>query len=177
VLGWDRHLERWQAAHRACVLDPVFEWLTYAGTWGAVWLVLAAAFAAWWRRPAILVETAVAVLLGWGVAEALQAVIPRARPHGRALVARPHTHSFPSGHATIAFAAATVLGALAPRGRIVFYLLAAAIAWSRVYVGVHYPLDVLAGAALGTALGSATVRGLPPLAAARRRSRPVPPPG
>ena len=39
MLAWDRRLERWQAAHRAAVLNPVFEGFSYAGTYGAVWLV------------------------------------------------------------------------------------------------------------------------------------------
>jgi membrane-associated phospholipid phosphatase len=177
VLGWDRHLERWQAAHRAGVLNPLVEGLTYAGTYGAVWLVLAAVLAVWLRRPVVFGGTVLAVVLGFGVSEALQAAVPRARPVGQALVHRPHSHSFPSGHATIAFAAATVLAGLVPRGRVAFYVLAAAIAWSRVYVGVHYPLDVLAGAVLGTALGYLALRALPRLAAVRPRSRPATRPG
>ena len=77
------------------------------------------------------------------------------RPHLHALVARPHTHSFPSGHATTSFACATVLALLLPRLRVPLFLLAAAVAWSRVYVGVHYPLDVLGGAVLGVAIALA----------------------
>jgi undecaprenyl-diphosphatase len=59
--------------------------------------------------------------------------------------------SFPSGHATTAFACATMLAAFAPRLRVPLFALAALIALSRLYNGDHYPLDVLAGAALGTA--------------------------
>jgi membrane-associated phospholipid phosphatase len=174
VLGWDRHLEAWQEAHRAGVLDPIFKGLTYAGTYGAVWLVLAAVFAIGLRRPQIFVWTLVADGVGELAADTLKAAIPRARPHVHALVARPHSHSFPSGHATTSFACATVLAFAVPRRRLPLLLLAAAIAWSRVYVGVHYPLDVLAGALLGAAIGMATIRVLPRLATIRRRSRPAP---
>jgi undecaprenyl-diphosphatase len=174
VVGWDKRLEQWQVAHRAGVLDPIFKGLTYAGTYGAVWLALAALFALALRRPQIFVWTLVSDGLAELVADGLKAAIPRARPHVHALVARPHSHSFPSGHATTSFACATVLALVAPRLRLPLFLLAAAIAWSRVYVGVHYPLDVVAGALLGAAIGFAAVTTLPRLAAIRRRSRRAP---
>src|SRR5439155_16066121 len=170
MLGWDRQLERWQAAHRVGFLDPIFEGVTYAGTYGSVWLLLAAAAALSLRRPQVFVSTLVADGLGELAADALKGAIPRARPHVHALVSRPHTHSFPSGHATTSFACATVLAFLLPRLSVPLFVLAAAVAWSRVYVGVHFPLDVIAGAALGAAIGVTVIRVLPRLAAARRQS-------
>jgi len=95
VIAWDKHLERWQVAHRAGFLNPVFEGLSYAGTYGAVWLALAALIALAWHRPQVFVWTIVADAVGELVADALKAAIPRERPHVHALVARPHTHSFP----------------------------------------------------------------------------------
>jgi undecaprenyl-diphosphatase len=123
------------------------------------------------------VWTLVADALGQLVSSLLKAAIPRARPHDHPLVAQPHTHSFPSGHATTSFACATVLALMLPRLRVPLFLLAAAISWSRVYVGVHWPLDVFAGAALGVGIGVGVARALPRLAGARRRSRRTTPPG
>jgi membrane-associated phospholipid phosphatase len=80
---------------------------------------------------------------------------PEVYPLPKPLVAVPHDGSFPSGHATVSFACATTLAFYAPRAAPAFFLLAAAIAWSRVYVGVHYPLDVLGGAALGVGIAIA----------------------
>lgn len=57
--------------------------------------------------------------------------------------------SFPSGHATIAWTMAIVLSRFEPRWRWMFYTLALFISFSRIYLGVHYPLDVLGGAVLG----------------------------
>jgi undecaprenyl-diphosphatase len=115
------------------------------------------------------VWTLVADAVGQLVSSLLKDAIPRARPHDHALVSRPHTHSFPSGHATSSFACATVLALMLPRLRVPLFLLAAAISWSRVYVGVHWPLDVLAGAALGVGIGVGVARALPRLVRARRR--------
>jgi len=64
-----------------------------------------------------------------------------------------------------------MLAFLLPRLSVPLLVLAAAVAWSRVYVGVHFPFDVVAGAALGVAIGVTVIRVLPRLAAARRRSR------
>ena len=70
-------------------------------------------------------------------------------PH---LMATPTGLSFPSSHSTSSFAAAQAFGRLLPRGPLLGA--AAAMAFSRLYLGVHYPSDVAAGAVLGTAIGS-----------------------
>jgi undecaprenyl-diphosphatase len=155
-------------------LNPLFEALSWLGTQGVVWLVVGALLAYAWRRPMlfarVLLADAVAQLLAYGLKEATG----RARPSSvfaapKPLVRAPHDPSFPSGHAASSFACATVLALALPRFAWAFYLLAAAIAWSRVYVGVHYPLDVLAGAVLGVLVAIA----LRMLEAALRRSRPA----
>jgi undecaprenyl-diphosphatase len=61
--------------------------------------------------------------------------------------------SFPSSHATNNFALATILTYYFRKYRYWFYSIAALVAFSRVYVGVHYPIDISAGAILGTSVG------------------------
>ena len=70
-----------------------------------------------------------------------------------ALVGLPGSPSFPSGHAMTAFAVAAAIALLAPRLRWPMLGLAAVIGFSRVYLGVHFWLDVLVGTALGVAIG------------------------
>ena len=99
-------------------------------------------------------------LSGQLISYGLKQAIGRERPNlayaePKPLVHAPHDGSFPSGHATVSFACATLLSFYVPRAAPLFFLLAAAIAWSRVYVGVHYPLDVLGGAALGVLIAIA----------------------
>jgi membrane-associated phospholipid phosphatase len=70
----------------------------------------------------------------------------------------PHSPSYPSGHASAAFAAARVIAKLDPALSSAAYDLATQIAVSRVYAGVHYPSDVVTGALLGTGVAEAMLR-------------------
>jgi undecaprenyl-diphosphatase len=111
-----------------------------------------------------------------------------AHPEPEPLVTTPVDLSFPSGHAATSFAGAALLTAFAPRFAAPLFLIAAAIAWSRVYVGVHYPLDVVAGALLGLGVAAVLLQlkgarrrrdatGPRSLGAGRRRRRRALPPG
>ena len=144
----------------------MFVGLSAIGYFGTVWIVLAVAISLATRRnvgfPVLL--TARSVWTADLLALVIKAGVERRRPSLSVPQADPLLGaggwSFPSGHAATAFAGAVSLTYLWRRGAPLFFLLAAAIAFSRVYVGVHYPGDVLAGAALGTAVGLAWVAAL-----------------
>jgi undecaprenyl-diphosphatase len=151
--------------HRWQPLNDVFVWLSKVGNHGLVWLGVGVALSLAWRRAAPFVLVLLADALSDGLAALLKAAVGTHRPSGGGpLIAIPHSDSFPSGHTATSFACATVLTAFVPRAAPAFYVLALAIGYSRVYVGVHWPLDVVGGAALGVATA------LLLLAGARRRS-------
>ena len=116
---------------------------------------------------------------------ALKALVARPRPSVTVPEADPIFggtlgNSFPSGHAATSFAGAVILAFLIRRAIPLLFLLAVLISFSRIYVGVHYPLDVLGGAAIGSAvaLGLAyALRAPPRLSGGRRRSAGAPPQG
>lgn len=100
-------------------------------------------------------QLAVSLFLTWVLVErVMKPIIARDRPflHGPPIAIigyAPAGPSFPSGHAAVAFAGAFVLSRVAPRGRVVWWPIAVVISYSRIYLGVHYPLDVVFGAAAG----------------------------
>ena len=125
--------------------------------------MLAAVLCAVYRRWGVLLLTFVAVALADWTSMAIRALVDRPRPplrypEPKTLVPLPHDGSFPSGHAATSFAAATMLSFAFPAFAPALLILAAAVAFSRVYVGVHYPLDVIGGAALGVLVATALRR-------------------
>ena len=144
--------------------------------WSPATAVLALV-SAWWVKGPLLVATgwcadlrnrrvfplvAFAATLSFAIASGLNAMIKalvgRSRPPHEigleAIVGVPGSPSFPSGHAMSAFAVAGAIALLAPRLRWPVLGLAAVIGFSRVYLGVHFWLDVLAGAALGMTIAA-----------------------
>jgi undecaprenyl-diphosphatase len=86
----------------------------------------------------------------------LKPLVGRVRPcnvleNVHLLVGCTRAFSFPSSHATNIFTGMSIFSFVYPRLRIGFFIIAILVAYSRVYVGVHYPFDVLTGAALGIA--------------------------
>jgi len=132
---------------------------------GSGWLLIAlvpALFARDFRAPAVAALVTVGVTSG--VVALVKALVGRSRPcHALAWanvlpIDLPSDCSFPSGHAAGSFAFASLVFARRPRAGAMLFGLAALIALTRVILGMHYPSDVVAGAALGSAFGLAGAR-------------------
>ncbi len=164
----DLRIDAWVEKIRGPRLDPVFYGLSSAADHGLLWLLVGSGRAARRGDPAIALRMGAAL----GVESLLtngpiKAMFRRVRPeddhppegplpYG---MHRPLTSSFPSGHAASAFTAATLLagGPATP----VWFALAALVASSRVYTQMHHTSDIVAGAALGVALGVVARRLVP----------------
>ena len=162
VASVDEAVVRWMTTHRWPPLNDPMVWLGNLNRLGAVWVALALVIAAQHRSDVLRgvqlgLLTALTTLLADSASFGVKHFVERPRPFVADPTIEPlyavHSSSFPAGHAATAFAGATIVSHFAPRARPLFFALAAAIALSRVYVGVHYPGDVIGGAALGVLVG------------------------
>ena len=148
------------AIPRTEVLDSFFLGLTrVAGSYGQLWLIIAALLLIFKKTRkagmSVLIAYLAVYLLGQII---LKQLISRPRPCQidqafALLVARPSSSSFPSTHSAWAFGAATAIFMRHRKLGTAAYAVAALIAFSRLYMFLHFPTDVLFGAAMGMALG------------------------
>lgn len=125
--------------------------------------VIAPLFFKDWRKGLIVfVLCAAGFIVADHTADILKNLIAQPRPcdelqNVRLLVPCLPSFSFPSGHASTSFAMASILAYFFRRGAIPAFIIAVLVAYSRIYVGVHYPSDVLGGAYLGVVTGGCII--------------------
>lgn len=149
------------------VLDSVMPFVTEQENWYPVLIGLWLALIIWGGRRGRM--AAVALIIAIALTDqiscsVIKPLVGRVRPCNaltpaqcHLLVGRSSAMSFPSAHAANSFAMATVASWRLRRFAPLFYFIAVVVAYSRVYVGVHYPLDALAGAVLGALLGQLAI--------------------
>jgi len=161
TLGWDERLFRILnevPAAAAAVLTPLSHLFLPAGV--TVVVVLAVVYVVARNRSVLPVAAgAAAAGLAWALAHVAKAIADRPRPYevmaGAVLRQQPaHGTSFPSSHTAVTVAVVIALVPFLARPLAVAGIgYAVLVGWSRVYLGVHYPLDVLGGAGIGLAAG------------------------
>lgn len=146
-------------------LSVVFYFFSGVGSWGVVWLGIGLVLLLREKRDYhYFFGLCLAISLSLIVVEGVfKNVIGRSRPDLLAyplFVGVPHlsSYSFPSTHATIAFAAAFILSQKHKKYTAFYYSLAALIAFSRIYLGQHFPSDVVGGVVIGTGIGMVSLK-------------------
>lgn len=144
---------------RCDFLDMVMTFITKLGNGGILWVICALILVIVPRTRRTGIAMAVSLALEVLCCNLLlKPFVARLRPCDvntavRLLIPHPEGFSFPSGHTGSSFAAAAALFSGEKRMGIVAFIMAALIGFSRIYLYVHYPTDVLAGALLGIMLG------------------------
>jgi len=141
---------------RAPLLDPIMTAITHLGDGGIFWIIMTVLLLCIPKTRKAGLVCAVSMIIGLIVTNLiLKNLVARIRPYElidglTILIKTPHDWSFPSGHTTNAFAAAWVMFSRLPKKYgVPALILAVLIAFSRMYVGVHYPTDVLGGVIVG----------------------------
>ncbi len=165
IFNTDAAILLWiQESLRAGWLSPVVVGITHLGDAGTLWILVTLALLCFRKTRKLGVACAISMLIGLAVTNlALKNWVARVRPYElvaglERIIEAQHDWSFPSGHTTNSFACAWVLFRRAPRRYgVPALVMAALIALSRLYVGVHYPTDVLAGLVIGIACACAAM--------------------
>jgi undecaprenyl-diphosphatase len=145
-------------------IDGVFTTASRVGDFSLIWHAVSVTRGVAKRRPDQIVALAVALgaeslIVNQGIKRIFRRARPTTSGDARFHVRRPSTSAFPSGHASSAAFAATILGAWdGPRSRPLWWTLAAIVGTSRAYVRIHHASDVVAGAVVGVGLGAIAVR-------------------
>jgi undecaprenyl-diphosphatase len=171
-MGFDTASMLWIRGHRRPALTTILRGITHTGT-GRAWFIGAGVVSMFQvagirvlAAQTTFLRAALTALLAWGASSIVKRLIGRPRP-GHAMpdydpaVPTPACRSFPSGHAATSVAFCVALTILGHPWALAVGVWAIVVTFSRFYLGVHYPTDLLGGAALGVLCGSAVLLARP----------------
>lgn len=136
-------------------LDKIMVILSRSGNTGTIWIFISLLVYILSNNLKNALKIALALFVTGFLGEiVIKTLVGRVRPskaisQDQLLIKKPKTYSFPSGHTSSSFAAALTISFEYPQLAVPAFLLASSIAFSRLYLRVHYPSDVLAGIVLG----------------------------
>ena len=146
------------------LMDSIMIFITNLGDRGFIWIIIGIILliSKKYRKIglAMLIALAVTSLIGEVF---IKNIIQRPRafttfPDIEIIIKAPLSYSFPSGHTASSFAAAVVLGYYIKNWKYLFYFFAALVAFSRLYLFVHYPSDIIGGISLGVVCSFMTIK-------------------
>ena len=155
IQSWDEAIMLFFQSIRIPALDPFFLFLSGATEAGFIWIVIALVMAIWKKNRVTSFDMLLALGLCFCLNDlVIKNIICRPRPYTvieglTTIVFQPTSFSFPSGHATAGFACSYALRKTGNGKGKWFFFMAAFIALSRPYVGVHYMSDTLVGVLMG----------------------------
>ena len=147
-------------------MDPFWKFITYLGEFGWIWILCIVLLLAnkrtrkvgWCALASLAISSVIVMLI-------LKPIVARPRPFTQlsdliVLIKKPLDFSFPSGHTSSSFSVAWIIYWLYPNKKVgkMGMVLASLIALSRLYLGVHYPMDVLIGFMIGTLVAAYVVK-------------------
>lgn len=146
------------------ILTTIMEEITDLANKGWFWILISLILVACKKTRTIGIAALISIVLGSIVTFFLKLLIARPRPFVEIqgllpLIQEPTDYSFPSGHTCVSFAAAFVFYKMLPKKYgIPFLIIAALIAFSRMYLGVHYPSDILGGMVVAACSSMVAIR-------------------
>lgn len=165
IFNFDAAILLWlQNSLRNPVMNPVMVFITHLGDKGLLWIVLTLTMLAFKKTRRTGVTSAISMVIGLIVVNlVLKNWIARIRPYElieglQLMIEKQHDFSFPSGHATNSLACAWVIfRCMDKKYGVPALVLALLISFSRLYVAVHYPTDVIVGIVIGILAAQAAI--------------------